>query len=110
MRAHPGPVRTATVNSPPSCPAGECRMALLASSAAISSMSSAQGESARMPRDLPSLPVWVHCQSGYRASVAASFLQAAGHAVTIVDDDFGRAAAVLPLTGDASLLRALSAA
>ena len=61
-------------------------------------------------RDLPSLPVWVHCQSGYRASVAASFLQAAGHAVTIVDDDFGRAAAALPLTGQASPLRALSAA
>jgi glyoxylase-like metal-dependent hydrolase (beta-lactamase superfamily II)/rhodanese-related sulfurtransferase len=60
--------------------------------------------------DLPSLPVWVHCQSGYRASVAASFLQAAGHAVTIVDDDFARAAAVLPLTGDASPLGALSAA
>jgi rhodanese-related sulfurtransferase len=62
-------------------------------------------------RDLPSLPVWVHCQSGYRASAAASFLQAAGHAVTIVDDDFGRAAAArLPLTGHASPLRALSAA
>jgi hypothetical protein len=59
--------------------------------------------------DLP-IPSPVHCQSGYRASVAASFLQAAGHAVTIVDDDFGRAAAVLPLTGDASPLRALSAA
>jgi len=50
MRAHPWPVRTVTVNSPPSWPAGECRMALLASSAAMSSMSSAQGESARMPR------------------------------------------------------------
>jgi hydroxyacylglutathione hydrolase len=60
--------------------------------------------------DLPSLPVWVHCQGGYRASVAASFLQAAGHAVTIVDDDFGQAgAAGLPLTGHAPL-RALSAA
>jgi len=53
----------------------------------------------------------VHCQSGYRASVAASFLQAAGHAVTIVDDDFARAAAVLPLTGDDAVsLGALSAA
>ena len=37
-------------------------------------------------------PVWVHCQSGYRASIAASLLQAAGHAVTAVDDDFSRAA------------------
>jgi glyoxylase-like metal-dependent hydrolase (beta-lactamase superfamily II)/rhodanese-related sulfurtransferase len=46
--------------------------------------------------------VWVHCQSGYRASVAASLLAAAGHRMTVVDDDFGRtAAAGLPLTGDA---------
>jgi hydroxyacylglutathione hydrolase len=51
--------------------------------------------------DLPALPVWVHCQGGYRASVAGSFLQAAGHTVTIVDDDFGRAAAAgLPLAGE----------
>jgi hydroxyacylglutathione hydrolase len=62
-------------------------------------------------RDLPALPVWVHCQGGYRASVAASLLQAAGHTVTIVDDDFaGAAAAGLPLTGDAVPLGALSAA
>jgi hydroxyacylglutathione hydrolase len=62
-------------------------------------------------RDLPALPVWVHCQGGYRASVAASLLQAAGHTVTIVDDDFaGAAAAGLPLTGDAAPLGALSAA
>ncbi len=50
---------------------------------------------------LPAVPVWVHCQGGYRASVAASFLQAAGHPVTIVNDDFGRAAAAgLPLAGE----------
>jgi rhodanese-related sulfurtransferase len=43
----------------------------------------------------------VHCQAGYRAGVAASFLAAAGHQVTIVDDDYGRAAgAGLPLTGE----------
>ena len=46
-------------------------------------------------------PVWVHCQGGYRASVAASLLAAAGHQVTVVDDDYGRAAAAgLPLTGE----------
>jgi hydroxyacylglutathione hydrolase len=51
--------------------------------------------------DLPALPVWVHCQGGYRATVAASFLQAAGHTVTIVDDYFDAAAAAgLPLAGD----------
>jgi hydroxyacylglutathione hydrolase len=43
-------------------------------------------------RDLPRGPFWVHCQSGYRASIAASMPQAAGHAVTAVDDDLSRAA------------------
>jgi len=52
----------------------------------------------RLP-DLPPDPIWVHCQAGYRASVAASILHAAGHAVTAIDDDFGRAAlAGLPVT------------
>ena len=45
----------------------------------------------RLP-DLPPGPIWVHCQAGYRASVAASILDAAGRAVTAVDDDFGNAA------------------
>ena len=49
--------------------------------------------------DLPPDPVWVHCQAGYRASVAASLLDAAGHVVTAIDDDFGNAArAGLPVT------------
>jgi hydroxyacylglutathione hydrolase len=48
----------------------------------------------RLP-DLPPGPIWVHCQAGYRASVAASILNAAGRTVTSVDDDFSRA----PLTG-----------
>jgi hydroxyacylglutathione hydrolase len=52
----------------------------------------------RLP-DLPPGPIWVHCQAGYRASVAASILHAAGNAVTAIDDDFSRAAEVgLPLT------------
>jgi hydroxyacylglutathione hydrolase len=46
---------------------------------------------ARLP-DLPPGPVWVHCQAGYRASVAASLLHAAGRSVTAVDDDFSHAA------------------
>ena len=53
-------------------------------------------------RDLPRTPIWVHCQAGYRASIAASLLQAAGHAVTAIDDDYGRAEdAGLPLAGPA---------
>jgi hydroxyacylglutathione hydrolase len=43
-------------------------------------------------RALPRRPVWVHCQGGYRASIAASLLHAVGHEVTAVDGDFGTAA------------------
>ncbi len=51
----------------------------------------------------PPVPVWVHCQAGYRAGVAASLLAAAGHQVILVDDDYARAAAAgLPLTGTAA--------
>jgi glyoxylase-like metal-dependent hydrolase (beta-lactamase superfamily II)/rhodanese-related sulfurtransferase len=61
--------------------------------------------------EVPMGPVWVHCQHGYRASVAASLLQAAGHTVTIVDDDFARAvAAGLPVTRHAARVDALTAA
>jgi hydroxyacylglutathione hydrolase len=41
--------------------------------------------------DVPPGEVWVHCASGYRASIAASVLDAAGRAVVAVDDDFGSA-------------------
>jgi len=34
----------------------------------------------------------VHCQSGYRASIATSLLDRAGHEVVLVDDDFDHAA------------------
>ena len=47
---------------------------------------------ARLP-ELPRVPTWVHCQAGYRASVAASLLERAGVPPVLVDDDFGRAAA-----------------
>ena len=48
--------------------------------------------------ELPGGELWVHCQAGYRASVAAAFLDAADRAVVAVDDDFGRAASAgLPL-------------
>ncbi|MCX2951474.1 MBL fold metallo-hydrolase [Lentzea sp. NEAU-D7] len=41
--------------------------------------------------DVPGGVVWVHCQSGYRASIAASVLARAGRAVVHVDDDFDTA-------------------
>jgi glyoxylase-like metal-dependent hydrolase (beta-lactamase superfamily II)/rhodanese-related sulfurtransferase len=41
--------------------------------------------------EVPAGEVWVHCAGGYRASIAASFLAAAGRPVVAVDDAFGNA-------------------
>ncbi len=46
----------------------------------------------RRLHEVPSGEVWVHCGGGYRASVAASFLIAAGREVVAIDDDFANAA------------------
>ncbi|WP_327011789.1 MBL fold metallo-hydrolase [Dactylosporangium sp. NBC_01737] len=52
--------------------------------------------------DVPGGEVWVHCAAGYRASIAASILAAAGHRVVGVDDDFANAGkAGLPITAGA---------
>jgi len=45
---------------------------------------------ARLP-ELPDEELWVYCRTGYRASVAASMLDAAGRRVVAVDDDYDRA-------------------
>ncbi len=42
--------------------------------------------------DVPEGRVFVHCQSGYRASIAASLLDRAGHDVVLIDDGFDNAA------------------
>ena len=47
--------------------------------------------------EVPAGQVWVHCRSGYRASLAASLLAARGRDAVIVDDEFDNAAADLPL-------------
>ncbi|WP_307854094.1 MBL fold metallo-hydrolase [Nocardioides palaemonis] len=50
--------------------------------------------------DVPAGEVWVHCAGGYRASVAASFLAAAGRTLVAVDDAFDQAGpAGLPVVG-----------
>ncbi len=51
--------------------------------------------------EVPDGEVWVHCAAGYRASIAASILAAAGRHVVSVDDDFdtARAAGIATLTG-----------
>jgi hydroxyacylglutathione hydrolase len=57
--------------------------------------------------ELPGGELWVHCQGGYRASVAASILDAADRAVVAIDDDFDRAArAGLPVTTSAAASQA----
>ncbi len=49
--------------------------------------------------EIPEGEVWVHCRSGYRASLAASILARAGRQVVAVDDEFDNAAgADLPVT------------
>ncbi|GAA3569416.1 MBL fold metallo-hydrolase [Kribbella ginsengisoli] len=48
-----------------------------------------------LPRRLAEVPlgeIWVHCAAGYRASIAASFLDAAGRRPVAVDDEFENAA------------------
>jgi hydroxyacylglutathione hydrolase len=42
--------------------------------------------------EVPSGELWVHCAAGYRASIAASFLHAAGRQLVAVDDQFENAA------------------
>ncbi len=45
----------------------------------------------RRVAEVPDGEVWVHCASGYRASVAASFLAAAGRTPVAIDDSFENA-------------------
>jgi hydroxyacylglutathione hydrolase len=48
-------------------------------------------ELTRRVGDVPAGEVWVHCAGGYRASVAASVLDAAGRTLVAVDDSFDNA-------------------
>ncbi len=41
--------------------------------------------------DVPEGELWVHCASGYRASIAASILDAAGRRLVAIDDSFENA-------------------
>ena len=41
--------------------------------------------------EVPAGEVWVHCAGGYRASVAASMLSAAGRKLVAIDDSFDNA-------------------
>jgi hydroxyacylglutathione hydrolase len=48
-------------------------------------------EITRRAEEVPDGEVWVHCATGYRASIAASVLDAAGRQVVVVDDEFEHA-------------------
>ena len=51
--------------------------------------------------EVPPGEVWVHCASGFRASIGASLLDQAGRQVVHIDDDWDRAAELgLPVTAD----------
>ncbi|MGB9012306.1 MAG: MBL fold metallo-hydrolase [Aeromicrobium sp.] len=53
--------------------------------------------------EVPDGEVWVHCMSGYRASVAASLIDASGRTPVAIDDDFNNASeAGLPMAEPAS--------
>ncbi len=41
--------------------------------------------------EVPEAELWVHCASGFRASIAASLLDRAGRDVVLIDDDFANA-------------------
>jgi glyoxylase-like metal-dependent hydrolase (beta-lactamase superfamily II)/rhodanese-related sulfurtransferase len=41
--------------------------------------------------EVPDGEVWVHCQSGYRASIGASLMDCAGRDVVLIDDDWDNA-------------------
>jgi rhodanese-related sulfurtransferase len=41
--------------------------------------------------ELPHEPLWVHCASAFRASIAASLLARAGFEVVLIDDDWPNA-------------------
>lgn len=43
------------------------------------------------PDDVPAGLLWVHCAAGFRASIAASLLDRAGHDVVLVDDSWEHA-------------------
>ncbi len=42
-------------------------------------------------RQLPDQPLWVHCATGFRASIATSLLDRAGRTVVLIDDDYEHA-------------------
>ena len=79
----------------------QCALARVTDGAPPKSLRGEQLAPAALPASSARGPLRVHCQGGYRASIAASLLHAAGRAVTAADDDFSCAAAAgWPLPGE----------
>ena len=53
--------------------------------------------------EVPDGEVWVHCASGYRASIVTSILAATGRRVVSIDDDYARSAAAAGLPVEAEV-------
>ena len=49
--------------------------------------------------EVPAGPLWVHCASGFRASIASSLLDRAGHDVVLIDDEYATAVTSGQATG-----------
>ncbi|MGI8718008.1 MAG: rhodanese-like domain-containing protein, partial [Lapillicoccus sp.] len=49
--------------------------------------------------EVPDAQVWVHCASGFRASIAASLLDRAGRDVVLIDDSYDNAVTAGLATG-----------
>ncbi len=56
--------------------------------------------------EVPDGEVWVHCASGYRASIVTSILAATGRRVVSIDDDYTRSAAAAGLPVEAEVAAA----
>ncbi len=52
--------------------------------------------------EVPEGLVWVHCASGFRASIGASLLDRAGRDVVLIDDDYDDKAGTIDATSDAT--------
>jgi rhodanese-related sulfurtransferase len=49
--------------------------------------------------EVPDTQLWVHCASGFRASIAASLLDRAGREVVLIDDEYAAAVKIGLATG-----------
>ena len=49
--------------------------------------------------EVPDAQLWVHCASGFRASIAASLLDRGGREIVLIDDEYATAVKIGLATG-----------